>query len=188
MNKNEMLYWLKRLGAPVLTVALGVILVFSPDTASVLVARVLGWVLVLAGAGCAAAALLGHPASKTSRLVWCAVLAMAGLWMLGNPLVLAKFIGRVIGIALMIQGGRDIHLNTRNNGGRLEWTPGLILAAATAFLGLVLVVLPLTTSRLVFIIVGVMLIFLGAGEIYDRLKGRKGLNAGDDDIIDVEKL
>lgn len=184
--KDKIFYWVRRLGVPVLMTVLGVILVFSPDTASVLIARLLGWVLVLVGAGCAAAALLGHPIHKTSRLLWGAILGMAGLWMLGNPLMLAKFVGRVLGLSLMIQGGRDISL--RYSGGRPEWTPGLILAAATTLLGLILVILPLTTSRLVFMIVGVVLILLGAGEIYDRVKGTPMLGSGDPDIIDVEKL
>lgn len=187
--KDKIFYWLRRLGVPVLTVALGVILVFSPDTASVLIAKILGWVLVLVGAGCAAVGLLGHPVSRTSRFIWAAVLALAGLWMLGNPLVLAKMIGRVLGIALMIQGARDISLNIRYNGGKPEFNRATVLAIATAVIGAVLVVLPLTTSRLVFVIVGVVLIFLGVGEIYDRLKGRPGIGSGDDpDIIDVEKL
>ncbi len=187
--KDNIFYWLKRLGVPVLTVALGVILVVSPDTASVLIARLLGWVLVLVGGGIAAVALLGHPVNKTSRFLWAAILAMAGLWMLGNPLVLAKFIGRVLGLALMLHGARDINLNLRYSSGKMEFDRTNLLAIATVIIGAVLVVLPLTTSRLVFIVVGVILIFLGAGEIYDRLKGRPGIGSGNDpDIIDVEKL
>lgn len=185
--KDKIVYWVRRLGVPALMTVLGAVLLFRPDTASALIARILGWVLVLVGGGCAAAALLGHPVSKTTRLIWAAILVMAGLWMLGNPLVLAEFIGRVLGIALLIQGGRDISL--RYTGGRPEWTPGLLLAAATALIGLILVLLPLTTSRLLFTVVGAVLIGLGVGEIYDRLKGRPGIGSGDDPtIIDVEKL
>lgn len=185
--KDKFFYWLKRLGVPVLMVVLGAILVIRPDSASALIARIFGWILVMVGGGCAAVALIGHPLNKTSRLVWAAILAMAGLWMLGNPLVLARFFGRVLGIALMIQGARDIQL--RYSGGKPDWTPGLILAAATALIGLILVLLPLTTSRLLFTVVGIMLMGLGLGEVYDRLKGRPGISSGDDpNIIDVEKL
>lgn len=184
--KDTVFYWLKRLGVPVLTVVLGLILVISPDSAAILIAKILGWVLVLVGAGCVAVALLGHPVHQTSRLIWGAILAMAGLWMLGNPLVLAGFIGRVLGIALLVQGIRDIRL--RCIGGRPALTPGLILAAATAVIGLILLVLPLTTSRLLFTVLGIVLIGLGVGEIYDRLKGRPRLENKDPNIIDVEKL
>lgn len=185
--KDKVFYWLKRLGAPVVTTGLGIILVLRPDTASALIAQILGWVLAAVGGGCVAAALLGHPLNKVSRLLWGGVLTMAGLWMLSNPLVLAKFIGRVLGIALLIQGGRDISL--RYTGGRPELTTGFILAAITALVGLILLMLPLTTSRVLFMLIGLVLTFLGIGEIYDRLKGRPGIDHGDDpNIIDVEKL
>lgn len=188
MTKEHILYWLKKLLAPALTVVLGLILVCNPDSATWLIARFLGWVLALGAAGIAAWAMLGLPMKRTSRLFGAAAVLLVGLWMLGNPLVLAKFVGRVLGLTLMIQGARDIHLSIRYNRGVVKLAPGLILAGATAAVGLILLLLPLTTSRIVFTVLGAILIGLGAGEIYDRIKGRPGLDAGDPDIIDVEKL
>lgn len=189
MNKNEMLYWLKRLAAPVLTAVLGLILVCNPDSAASLIVRILGWVLVLAGAGWGVGAMLIHPQNRTVRLVAAAVLAVVGLWLLANPMVFTKFIGRMLGLLLMIQGGRDIHLNLDHNGGKMEFTRGMLLAIATAVIGLVLLLLPLTTSRLLFTVIGAVMMGLGISELLERIKGRPGLPDGSDpDIIDVEKL
>lgn len=189
MKQNDILYWLKRLAAPALTAVLGVILICNPDSASSLIVRILGWVLVLAGTACGISAMMLHPQNRTVRFVAAGVLAVVGLWLLADPMVFTKFVGRVLGLFLMVQGGRDISLNLASNGGKLEFTRGMILAIATAVIGLVLLLLPLTTSRLLFTVIGAVMIGLGVSELLDRLKGRPQLEAGGDpDIIDVEKL
>ena len=43
----------------------------------------------------------------------------------------------------------------------------------------------MTTSRLVFSLCGLVVLFIGAGMLVDRLKHRKYLEKGDDNIIDA---
>ena len=50
---------------------------------------------------------------------------------------------------------------------------------------LVLMVLPLTTSRLVFAVCGIVVLLLGVGMLLDRLKQLHYLPSGKDDIIDA---
>jgi uncharacterized membrane protein HdeD (DUF308 family) len=147
MKKEDILAYVRLLAVPVLTVLLGLILLFSPDTASALVGKILGWVFVLTGAGVGAGVFLGEKTRQNNRIVWSVIFLVLGIWILREPLMLAKI------------------------------------------LGLVLVMLPLTTSRLVFTVVGVVLIGVGIAEGIDRIRGRKLLNeGGDPNIIDVEKL
>jgi hypothetical protein len=47
------------------------------------------------------------------------------------------------------------------------------------------VVLPMTTSRLVFSLCGVVVLLIGIGMLVDRLKHTKYLDKGDGNIIDA---
>ena len=62
---------------------------------------------------------------------------------------------------------------------------GRILAILTTVVGVVLTVLPLTTSRLVFSLCGVVVLGIGIAMLIDRLKGRRYLEDGDPNIIDA---
>ena len=51
--------------------------------------------------------------------------------------------------------------------------------------GIILVVLPMTTSRLVFSLCGVVVLLVGVGMLLDRIRDRKRLKAPKDDIVDA---
>ena len=48
-----------------------------------------------------------------------------------------------------------------------------------------LVLSPMTLSRLVFALCGLVVLFIGVGMLVDRLKQRKRLSGGDSNIIDA---
>ncbi len=180
MKKYTVSQLLSLLGMPVLTAVLGLILLVNPDSAVSLVGKLLGWVCVI---GALAFAFGG---SGRRNVVGGIVLGALGVWMLCNPLFLAKILSRVLGVFLLLRGIQDGRLHWQ---GKLVLTPGLILAAAAALIGFVLVLMPLSTSRVFFRIIGIILICVGAAEGIDRLRGRKLLDGGEDpNIIDVEKL
>lgn len=186
MKKYNFTQLLNLLGMPVLIIVLGLILLFSPDTASALVGKVLAWGGILAGAAFLVNALTGDPVRKNNRIIFAVVCFAGGIWLLMNPLFPAKFIGRVLGLFLMIRGGQDIRVNLQYNRGKIQFTPGLIIAGVTALIGLVLMVLPMTSSRLLLTFVGIVMICAGAAEAYDRIHGRNLLDEGDDpNIIDA---
>ena len=105
------------------------------------------------------------------------VFACIGGTLTANPLVLAAWIGRIVGIIMAVRGIRDLLLHSSYGYSR-------ILALITAAVGAVLVVLPMTTSRLVFSLCGLVVLFIGIGMLVDRLKQRKRLSGGDSNIID----
>ena len=186
MKKYTIPQLISLLGMPALTVLLGLVLLFSPDTASALIGKILGWSSVLGALVFA----FGARSGKDRRAVVGGILLGAvGVWMLMNPLFLASFMGRLLGIFLLLRGLGNLRMNRKTQGGKLLLTPGLVLSGAITLMGLVLILMPLATSRLVFSVVGIVLICVGAAEAIDRLKGRKALDEGDDpNIIDVEKL
>lgn len=177
MKKNDILSLLYQLLFPVLLIVLGAVLLINPDSASVLVAKILGWVLLLAGIGCGVAALTTH--TGTAGKVLSALVCLAlGSWLLKNPLNLAAGIGRFIGILLLVRGIRDILNSSRRE--------GKILALVTAVAGVVLILLPMTTSRLVFSLCGLVVLIIGIVMLLDRLRDRKRLNEPEDpNIIDA---
>ncbi len=182
MKKFDFGKLLKVFGGPALMAVLGIILLLNPDSASALIAKIAGWVLVIAS-GIYALSMLqeGIPGP---RLISALVGAAVGIWLLCNPLVLASALGRFAGVLLLYRGGRDIweyyQLYQENAARKLP-----IVGIVSAVLGLVLFFLPLSASRLLFSLVGLVLIGVAAAEIYDRIKVRELLDSGDPNIIDA---
>lgn len=178
MKKNDIVSWLKLLATPVLLMVLGLILVIHPDSASVLAAQILGWVLLAAGVGFGVSAIAGHfgTVGKVLSAIGCFAV---GAWLLRNPLMLAAGLGRLVGILLAVRGIRDLLDASQRH-------MGLLSAVITLLLGLVLIALPMTTSRVVISLCGVLVIAVGAGILVDRVKIRRRLQEPDDpSIIDA---
>ena len=188
MKKYTPAQLIRLFAAPAATVLLGLVLLFSPDTASALVGKILAWCAILSALGLGAGAVLGSAGSRNNRIIWAVICFAGGMWLLMNPLTVAKFLGRVLGITLMIRGGQSTADNIRYQGKKLMISRGLLLGAATLLIGLILTILPLSGSRMFFNILGIILICVGIAQGWDNFRGRKLLDEGDDpNIIDVEK-
>ena len=178
MKKNSVFDMLYQLASPIAVTVLGLLLVVNPDSASILIARILGWGLTVVGIGFGVAALI-DPDHRTRKAVIAVLFACAGGVLSAKPLLLAAWIGRFIGLLIALRGGRDLLISGRYGYSR-------ILALITTVVGAILVVLPMTTSRLVFSLCGLVVLFIGVGMLVDRLKHRKYLPKGDDNnIIDA---
>lgn len=162
---------------PALLIFLGLILIFNPDWASATIARVLGWGLLAVGAGCVAAAMI----TKTELVgkIVCAVVCFGvGGWMLANPLGLAAAVGRIVGLFLLVRGIEEV-------AEAAHWKLPLLFPVLTALVGAVLLLLPMTTSRLVFVLCGVVLLVMGLAMLGERLKMRRRIEPPEDKIIDA---
>jgi len=177
MKNNRFLDMLYQLASPVAVTALGALLVVNPDSASIFLARILGWVLTIIGIGFGITAIIDreHAVRKGITAV---IFACIGGTLSAYPLLLAAWIGRLIGILIAVRGVRDLFLHSSRGYSR-------ILALITTAVGAVLVVLPMTTSRLVFSLCGLVVLFIGIGMLVDRLRNQKYLPKGDDNIIDA---
>lgn len=159
-----------RFGMPVTMILLGLILLLVPDSASVIIAYLIGGILTLGGIVFAIGALLDRSVSKG---FWAFVCLGLGSVLSRNPLLLARNLGRFLGILLAVEGGDCLRKGNRVFG-------VIILMAAIA-----LILSPMALSRLVFSLCGLVVLFIGIGILLDRLKNRKYLNKGDDNIIDA---
>lgn len=178
MKKHGILSLLRLIATPVLLMVLGLILVIHPDSASALVAKILGWVLIASGVGFGAAA-IASPIGTAGKVLSAIACFALGLWLLRNPLMLAAGLGRFAGILLAIRGIRDMIDAAQRHYGML---PAII----TTVLGAVLIALPMTTSRVVMSLCGLLVLIVGAAILIDRLRNRRRLDEPDDsNIIDA---
>ena len=178
MKKNDILSWLKLIATPVLLMVLGLILLIHPDSASVLAAQILGWALLAAGVGFGVSAVAGHfgTVGKVLSSIGCFAV---GLWLLRNPLMLAAGLGRLVGILLAVRGIRDLLDAAQRHFGMLS-------AIVILLLGVVLIALPMTTSRVVISLCGLLVVAVGAAILADRMRNRRRLQEPDDpNIIDA---
>lgn len=177
MKKSDILSLAYQLSYPVGLMVLGLIPLISPDTASALIARLLGWMLTLVGAGIGIAALIDRRGTVGKGFTALGFLC-AGGWLLTRPLLLAAGMGRFLGMMLLLRGLRDLKL--RHQEGRSN-----LLAVITTAAGAILLLLPMTTSRLLLRLCGAAVFAIGAAMVLDRLKDRRYLDRRDDRIIDA---
>lgn len=178
MKKRDILSLVCQLSYPAGLMVLGLILLISPDTASALIARVVGWLLTLAGIGTGIAAIVDRRGVIGKGFAAVGFVCVGG-WLLANPLILAASLGRFLGILLLLRGLRDLKLRCQQGRSNL-------LAVITTVAGVILIVLPMTTSRLVFRLCGTAILAIGTAMLLDRLKDRRYLeDGGDPNIIDA---
>ena len=177
MKKEEILSYIRLFLIPVLVMVLGLILIFDPDSATVLISKILGSVIILIGIASGVSAIFNER-GRSAKAITAVVMAVVGGWLVNNPLALAQWISRFIGVLLVINGLQDI-------GELRRFGKTFLLPLIVAIVGVVLVVMPMTTSRLIFTLCGIVVLIIGGAMLLDRLKSKPRLKSRSD-IIDVE--
>lgn len=181
MKKEKILYLLERLSMPVLLCVVGGVLLLTPDTASALVGKVAGFGLVAVGVLHLVDSLSSRLDNR-KRLAIALVCLAAGGWLLAHPLMLAAWIGRLVGIFFILRGIASL-AEAWKLGQKCTWP------LITTLAGVLLVLSPMITSRLFLHALGLVLLLVGAVQVVTRLGERKLLEGPDDSddgsIIDL---
>ena len=178
MKKEDVLNKVQLLLAPVLIMVLGLVLLVNPDSATALIAKILGWIFGLIAIGFGVSALV-NAQGRAGKVTGAIVCAIIGGWLGSHPLALAAWIGRIIGIILVIDGVQDI-LSSRRQG------TSFLFPAIVALVGVVLVLLPMTASRVIFAVCGLVVLIVGIVMLLERLRGNRRLKEPKDpNIIDA---
>lgn len=177
MKKQDILSVIQLLLAPVLVILLGLLLLVNPDSASVLISRILGWGLTILGAGCGIAALFSDR-GRVAKLIGAGVLLVCGGVLISTPLLLASFAGRLVGLLLVLDGIPDM-VNAHRRGARF------LMPLIVTVIGAVLVLMPMTASRLVFSLCGLVVTFIGVAMLLDRIRKPRLPGGKDSNIIDA---
>ena len=175
MKSHNFLSLLRLLVTPLVLMTLGVLLLCCPDSAASLVVKLLGWVLILAAVG-----LVVWAVAARGGILWKVLsgllFGLAGIWMVTHPLALAAWLGRLVGILLLIQGFQDlIHSHSLKN--------SIFLPTLSVLAGAVLVFLPMTTSRLVFRGIGAIVLVIGLVMLYSRIQSWRRPPQGEDPLV-----
>ena len=178
MKKSDAATLGKLLLTPVLMIILGIALILRPDSASALVGKILGWVFILAGVAMAVESLAVRDIS-TGRVLFSVVALALGVWLIRNPLRLAAALGRIAGLVILLRSIQDIINATR-------WKCGMKYALLSGIIGALLILLPMTSSRAIWVILGILVTVVGILTAVDRVKFGRGLPSGDDNIIDAQ--
>ena len=183
MKKMDFGKLLRVFGGPALMGLLGLILLVNPDSASALIAKLIGWLLVIV---CGIYLLsMVQSGQQGLKLMGAVTGAALGIWLLCNPLVLASALGRFAGFLLLYRGIKDIweyrELYQKHTSRKIP-----VVGIVSAVLGTALFFLPLSASRLVVSVIGLVLLGIAVAEVYDRVKIRKLLKEGNrPNIIDA---
>lgn len=188
MKKERIKKRVKLLAFPVLLMVLGLVLAINPDSTTALVTKILAWFFILCGVLRILEILTSRSVYEISSWIWAAVWLCAGLFLLKNPLILAKSFGLVLGIMLLVYGADGLYTALRLKAAGIPCTPSVILSAVIAMAGLVLILVPMTASRLVITVCGLVLIFVGVISLLDRIRDIRRLEAPDEsNIIDADE-
>ncbi len=177
MKQYDVISLVRRFLMPVLLMLLGAVLVINPDAASVLISKCIGYVLIAASLVSGISAIVSAR-GRFGKSAASVILAIAGGWLTAHPLFLVAWISRVLGVLLLVNGILDL-LYARRQG------RGILLHALEAGIGAVLILLPMAASRLVFVLVGVVVLVIGILMLLDRLRDWRLITDGNSDIIDA---
>lgn len=176
MDKQRICSFLNRYAPPVLVILGGLILIINPDSASVLVSKVLGWGLFVVGILWGILQISAH--ARLSQFLGAAVCILLGLWLVNDPLLLARSIGRIVGLFLIFRGVQMLHGS--------DSTVEKVLAILTMVFGVILLLVPMATSRLAITLMGITVVIVGVTMLIERIRGGNRLDRGDDsNIIDA---
>lgn len=165
-----------RFVTPAALMILGLVLLICPDTASALISKAVGWGLTVAGIVVAVAMVVDGRLSL-GQLLTALALVLLGRYLVSHPLAWAAWGGRIIGVLVILRGVRDFTVSSLRQ--------SRILAAVTAAAGVVLLLLPMTASRVVFAVCGAGVLAIGGGMLWERIWERKYLSGDDPNIIDA---
>lgn len=169
MRKFDWRSLLRFQGGSVLMILCGGILTVCPDSASVLISTVLGWLLIAAGVVLVIAGVIGGV--DIVAIIQGACLLVAGAWLHRHPLMIASVLGVVLGLVALCQGWRKgmRARRTKLYGGFWVWDAGV--AALELLAGLVLIFTPLSLSRLVTTLAGIFMVICGVADMVAFWKG-----------------
>lgn len=149
---------------PLVSIVLGIYLILQPNTATVAICSLIGWLVLLAGAAGAVNALTFQRATfMTSPLLPLSIAGiMVGLFFITRPYTLMEIVGLIICVFLMIQGMTNIQtsVNRKRWGDSLWWLP-LAIGIVCVVLGIYALFAPGASTALMMRVAGIMLAFSG---------------------------
>lgn len=167
---------------------LGLVLLLNPDFGSAALTKVLGWALIVGGVLGILAGIFTWPAFGIPAMVLCAAALAAGIYLLNHAMALAALAGLVLGVYIIIRGAIGLRVAFRIRADGLDFKVPLVYALILIVLGLALVCSPLSPTRLIMRLSGVVMIVCAALNLLSQWKNTRYIERSTDgpDIIDAD--
>ena len=184
----------------VILIVIGAVLLLCPDFGARAITMTLGWLLILGGGISIGTALWSRMAFGYGPMGSGLVMLLLGIFLVSKPLVLASLFGVVLGAYLMFSGFGSFSDALRLRRIGQSGLGGLIWGGASALVGFVLMLSPMTSSRFIMSLAGFAMIACGIGSIVTHMRLTRfledqqdsfrnpfgfGRDDDDDNIIDV---
>jgi len=154
--------WKGLMAVGVLAIVVGCVAILVPAVASVGTAIFIGWILLIAGAFLVAAAFSAHSVGTVVlRLIWAALTAIVGIWLIVEPHNGTLTLTLVLGIYFLFMGITRISVAFMARGQRNAGWVGLSGVAGLLVGILVLAKFPSSADWAIGLLVGIDLIFAG---------------------------
>lgn len=172
----------------VLCIVFGVMFCVWPGEILIVLCRVMGAVLLIAGIVLVAMAVATHEMlGRSVRLVPGVICLVIGIWILLRPGTFVVLIPILIGILLLYHGVKDLIFCMEVKKGKgAAWWLGVIVAALTIVLGILLIFHSWLAIKVGMIFVGVVLIYDGVSGLWLNGKASRAAKRYRDDVIDVD--
>lgn len=164
-----------------LCLALGVIIMIWPDTATIVLARMIGAVLVIRGAAhCLDYFRNRDRAPGRLGLASGAVLFALGALLLIRPPVMAQLMAFLIGAILLMHGLEDVKFGLESKGfGDENWWTCILASAVTIALGIVIIWQYFKVASIATWLMGGALVFDGLSDIFVVIKVVRAMKSAD---------
>lgn len=172
----------------VICIVFGVLFCVWPGATLIVLCRVVGAVLVIAGIVLLGMAIATHEMlGRAVRLIPGVVSLVIGIWIVSKPGTFIVLIPILIGVLLVYHGVKDfIFCMEVKKGQGARWWIGLIVAVLTIILGLLLVLHTWLAIKVGMVFVGIVLIYDGVSGLWLNGKASKTAKKYKDTVIDVD--
>ena len=174
MDYRKIERFLMDTGKYVFILLCGLVLLFNPEGATVLVTKFIGWALVIICALKLIKLAVGDRLHWGREAFYSGACLCVGVILLAKPMLIANLIGRTIGIILMVWG-----LSALKDG------CSKLIAILTAAAGLVLVCIPASLTNTLLSLCGIIMIATAVVNIIAVVRLQKNLPGSDPNIIDA---
>ena len=164
----------------------GLLLLLNPDFGSAAIAAIIGWGLVIISALGVVICIAGWPVCGMSELGLSIGGVLFGIVLLIRPLALSTVLGLGLGIILIFQGLKLLRSFRALRQLGLSGYPQLIFAVVTLILAAVLLVVPLTASRIVITICAAAMMLYAIVNLIYQFR-HNGQEPQDPTIIDADE-
>ena len=156
-----------------LMIAIGVVLILFPGTAMDFCIKIIGILLLVAGAGGVILGLKGQGAYRVYTMSGAVITVVGGAVCLLQPQLIKTFLPLVMGIVILATGVLNIgNAFAAKRAGAARWLVSLILALVTVVLGVIILMNLNGTADLLVTIIGIVFVYNGISMLIMKIMNK----------------